>query len=154
MDERTRADRRRTAGLTALAGILEAANPRTRANILENLGHCQQAGCEVDGPPPAVNRFEDLMRLNSASLRGVFDRAGSEVLVLALAGSRPEFAERALELVSPAKADALRRALRSFGPTRLSDIESAQQELADLATQLAGNGEIACDGTRHLCVAV
>ena len=153
LDERARADHRRAAGMTALVGILEAANPHTRANILENLGQRTAAECEAQPPRPVI-RFADLMRLDGASLKVVLNRAESELLVLALAGARPEFAERAFELVSPAKAERLRRAIGSFGPTRLSDIEAAQQELAALAAQLEIDGEIARNVTRHLSVAV
>ena len=155
LDEQDRAEQRRAAGMTALAGILEAANPRTRANILENLGHgrCAAEGCAADPPRPVI-RFADLMRFDSASLNAVLSRADTELLVLALAGANAEFAERALQLVSPARAHVLAGAMRRFGPTRLSDIEAAQQELADLAAQLETDGEIVRNGVRHLSVAV
>lgn len=155
LDERAQAENRRTAGMTALAGILEAANPHTRAHILENLGHSNTAKeeCDPEAPQPVI-QFVDLVRWDSTSLQAVLNRAESQLLILALAGARPEFAERALGLVSPAKANALRRAHCRLGPTRLSDIEAAQQELAHLAHQLELNGEIVRKASRHLSVAV
>ena len=65
-----------------------------------------------------------------------------ELLVLALAGSGLNFAERVVTLCESAEAAALTEALRNLGPTRLSDVEQAQRELAELACQLEIRGEI------------
>ena len=155
LGQQVRSDRRRTAGLTALANILDAAGPRARQHILANLAHHDShlAG-KLDVPTQPAWTFGDLERLDRASLSIVLHHASTELLVLALAGASGEFAERVFDLLGADDARALRESLRELGPTRLSDVEESQQELAALARQLELRGEIAPDRRRRLSVAV
>jgi flagellar motor switch protein FliG len=155
LSERLRADRRRVAGMTALAGILEAAPPATRENILANLSECDPAasGNEQQTARCAI-RFSDFEQLDKSSLAVVLNRAPSDILVLALAGARHAFFVRAMAVVSAAKAEHIRRAHCNLGPTSLSDIEEAQHELARLAGRLEARGEINTRTTSHLSVEV
>ena len=153
--EQVRGDRRRTAGLAALNQILGAASPRAKQHILANLARRDhQLASKLRVSPPPALRFSDLELLDSASLTVVLHHADAQILVLALAGANVDFAERAVELFPADEAQDLRRALRELGPTRLSDVEEAQQQLAELARQLEARGEIAPDPRRHLSVAV
>ncbi|MBI3838468.1 MAG: hypothetical protein HY288_11115 [Planctomycetia bacterium] len=153
--EQVRSNRRRTAGLTALHNILGAASPRTKQHILANLSNGDRplANKKTASPQPSLS-FAELEHLNSASLTVVLHHAQPELLVLALAGAGPEFAERVFDLFPAEEAAALRAALRNLGPTRLSDVEQAQQELAELAHQLEARGEIAPEVRGQLSVAV
>lgn len=153
--EQVRGDQRRTAGLAALNNILGAASPRAKQHILANLArHDRQLAGKLKIPLQPALTFAELEHLDPASLTVVMHHAAGELLVLALAGAPLEFAERVLELFRPAEAQALRDALRNLGATRLSDVEEAQQELAELARQLELRGEIAPDVRRRLSVAV
>ncbi len=147
------AERRRTAGLSALGNILQAAPSGTRRHILAGLGHREApAGRQHAAQPPLT--FSELEQLDGKSLGAALRQANGELLVLALAGARAEFVERALPLFPPTKSQLLRRALNNLGPTRLSDIEDAQRELARLAQDLVLRGEIMPSPLRHLSVAV
>lgn len=140
------AQKRGTAGSAALGKILEAAGPRMKQHILAHLNRDSRpappaaAVAEPVAPPLS---FDQLEHLDSASLTVVLHHAQPELLVLALAGARAEFAQRVFELFPPEEAAALSRALSHLGPTRLSDVEEAQRELAELAYQLELRGEIA-----------
>jgi flagellar motor switch protein FliG len=139
-------DRRRTAGLTALSNILGAASPRAKQHILANLARGdRQLAARLNGPLEPALTFAELEQLDSASLSIVLQHASRELLVLALAGAELEFAERVFALIEPEQAAALREALRSMGPTRLSDVEDAQCELAASVRQLVLRGEIVPD---------
>lgn len=153
--EQVRSNRRRAAGLTALNNILGAASPRTKQHILANLARHDRplANKTVASPQPALS-FAQLEHLNSASLTVVLHHAPVELLVLALAGAGPEFAARVFDMFPAEEAAALRDALHNLGPTRLSDVEQAQQELAELAQQLEMRGEIAPEARGQLSVAV
>jgi flagellar motor switch protein FliG len=146
---------RRSAGMGALANILGAAHPKARHNILSNLArHDRQLAETLDvpaGPPPS---FSDLERMDSASLAVVLHHAERELLVLALAGAAPRFAERALAMFRTEQAAELRAAVCNLGATPLSDVEEAQQRLAELARQLELRGEIAPEVRGRLSVAV
>jgi flagellar motor switch protein FliG len=101
----------------------------------------------VPAPPRrlalSVPPFDDLIRLDARTLAAVLREVDVEVLVLALAGSREEMAQRVCDQVPRRSARVLRRQLRQLGPTRLSDVEAAQRAVSlvaarHLATRQAG----------------
>jgi flagellar motor switch protein FliG len=150
----TQGERRASSGVSALANILNAANPQARQHILSNLArHDRQLAEKLDGPAAAPLSFADLECMDSASLTVVLHHADNELLVLALAGARPQFADRAIELLGT-EAFAVGQALRNLGPTRMSDVEEAQRQLADIARQLEQRGEIVPDVRGRLSLAV
>ena len=55
---------------------------------------------------------------------------------MALAGASAWFVERVANCLPSRQSRLLRRALKHLGPTRLSDVEDAQQALVDLAVEL------------------
>lgn len=143
LGQQVRGDRRRAAGLAALNNILGAASPQTKQHILANLTrHDRELAAQLKGPQVPAMTFAEIEQLDSAALSVVLRHASRELLVLALAGSGLGFAERIFDLCEPAEAAALTGALRNLGPTRLSDVEQAQRELAELGRQLEIRGEI------------
>jgi flagellar motor switch protein FliG len=139
----------------ALVNILGAAHPKARHNILSNLArHDRRLAGKLDVPPGTPPSFAHLEQMDSASLAVVLHHATNELLVLALAGAAPRFAERAIRLFRTDQAASLRAAVCNLGPTSLTDIEEAQQRLAELAQQLELRGEIAPEIQGRLSVAV
>jgi flagellar motor switch protein FliG len=157
LGQQERGDRRRIAGLAALNNILAAATPRAKEHILANLArHDRPLAALLKTPLVSEFSFAELEQLDAASLTVVLQHVPSELVVLALAGARVEFAQQVLGLLGPKEADELRAALRNLGPIRLSDVEDAQRELAESARQLELRGEIApvLEGRDRLSVAV
>jgi flagellar motor switch protein FliG len=153
--EQAHGEQRRTAGLTALGHILDAANPRTKQHILTNLARQDRrlAGT-LSAPQPAPLTFAEFEHLDPASLTVVLHHAQPELLVLAMAGASSGFGERVFDLFPPHESRRLRDSLAHLGPTRLSDVEDAQRELVELARELELRGEIAPDVRGRLSVAV
>jgi flagellar motor switch protein FliG len=93
-------------------------------------------------PPAARPRiqihFDDLVRLDSRALAAVLRDVDASVLVLALVGSSDELVDRIAGQMPKRTARAFRRQLRKLGPTRLSDVEEAQQVVARAAARLIG----------------
>ncbi len=157
LGQQVRDEQRRTAGLAALKNILGAATPETKHHILANLGRQdRQLANQLKEPRTPTMTFAELEQLDTAPLSVVLSHAPRELLVLALAGSGLNFAERVFALCEPAESATLTEALRNLGPTRLSDVEQAQHDLAQLACELEIRGEIAPDapGRGRLSVAV
>jgi flagellar motor switch protein FliG len=143
---------RRAAGADALRGILAAADGRTRRNLLAHLSpHDERFADEplppVDPLPPVT--FAGLVELDDQSLGEVLRLAEAEVLVLALAGAEERLVARVCEQLSPEGAKMLRYGLAHLGPTRLSDVDAAQQQLAELAAYGAARRGV----TRRLSLA-
>jgi hypothetical protein len=148
----------RKAGLNAVAQIIQAAGPREREALVSNLrrrdglladrlappepaARTRPAPLPVEPPapptPPAI-RFEQLIELEDDALAAVLREAEPELIVLALAGVETRVLKRFLRLLAPHEAAALRRDLEQLGPTRLSDVQAAQDELALVAGELGG----------------
>ena len=69
-------------------------------------------------------------------LAAVLRTVESEVLVLALAGADEELIERIADQMPRSTAKAFRRRMRKLGPTRLRDVSTAQQDVADVAARI------------------
>ncbi|HUY91736.1 MAG TPA: FliG C-terminal domain-containing protein [Pirellulales bacterium] len=140
--EQARSERRRAAGLSAAAGILAAAEPAAKRTLLANLArHDRPLAGKLRPQPPAFD-FDDLERLDDAALSRVFAAADTELTTLALAGASAALVERLLAPLSPVERRQFNRLTENLGPLRLSDVEEAQRQIAELARQLAWQGEL------------
>ncbi len=132
--------RRRVAGMAAVAGILEASDRSTGDRILDNLDLYDRE--LADRLKPVEFAFEDLLTLDDASLGAVLRAGEAEWIQLALVGAPPEWIARFLDLLPQYAARQIRHELDHLGPTRLSDVEEARARLADLAQRLAAQKRI------------
>jgi flagellar motor switch protein FliG len=82
-----------------------------------------------------------LIRLDNRELAAVLSEVDSNVLVLALAGSTDALVDRVCRQMSSRTARSFRRLLRKLGPTRLSDVESAQHAVAEVAARRLAAGQ-------------
>lgn len=132
--------RRRVAGMQAVSGILESCAGAVGMQILDNLRAHDQTLAERFAPP-AID-FDDLADLDDASLVEVFRAAGEELAQLALIGADPRLVNRIIRRLPVEQAAALREAIELPGVIRLSDVEEARAEMAEIARQLAAQGRI------------
>ncbi len=139
--------RRRVAGLAAVAGILEASDRRVARQILGNVvAHDHRLAQRLC---PQRIEFADLAQLEGAALATVFRAAGRELTVLALVGAPPALIDRVLARLPASEADAILRRLDHPGPTRLSDVEEARRRIAALAERLTLEGRIELPPSRR-----
>ena len=148
--------RPRAAGMETLRKILAAADERSKGTILRNLAHRDRnlAGRLSESPAARRMTFADVEQLDERMLAAVLRQAGFEVLELALAGAGNEFFRRALSVLPVYEARRLQENLDRLGPTRLSDVEQAQQELAAIAERLQRAQPRGREDTGRLSVAV
>jgi flagellar motor switch protein FliG len=86
-------------------------------------------------PRPRI-KFDDLARLDQATLAAVLRTVESEVLVLALAGADEELVDRITAQMPRSIAKTFRLRLRQLGPTRLRDVATAQRDVAKVAASI------------------
>ena len=86
--------------------------------------------------------FDELATLSDRDLALVFSESDSKLALLALAGASPAFVEHLLKQLPPRAAKSLRQRMEQLGPLRLSDIEQAQSEIAEIAGRLIVAGTI------------
>lgn len=139
MSQQVEMQRRRVAGLQAVAGILEATGGSVGMQILDNLAARDQSLAERLGPR-AID-FDDLSDLDDETLQAVFDTAGSDLMIPALVGASSALISRVLAAWPAAEAVAIRRQLDFPGPLRLRDVEDARQQIAQLASRMVYGSE-------------
>jgi flagellar motor switch protein FliG len=132
--------RRRVAGLVAVAGILEASEAPVGTQILNNLTSHDRPLAERLSPPRLT--FADVAGLDDATLAAIFRAAEPPLAILALVGAPEELIERVLAGLPTAEAGMIRDRLLHLGPTRLADVEEARRRVAELAHRLAMEGRI------------
>lgn len=140
LSEQVRMQRRRVAGLSAVKGIVDTSGSDVGMKILHNLAVHDRPLANRLGRRPLD--FDDLLRLDQASLRTLVGEADPELLTLALVGALPELAERVLWQLPEPEAGRMRHGLEHLGPTRLSDVEEARRQVVELAQDLAVEGRI------------
>jgi flagellar motor switch protein FliG len=91
----------------------------------------------LPAPLPALN-FDELIELSDPSLAALLRDVDANILALALVGSRDEFIDRICSQMPRRTAKEFRRRLQQIGPTRLSDVEAAQQNVARAAAHRLG----------------
>src|SRR5262245_22941848 len=155
--EHTATPRPRRRGASAVASILKSAGDETRRQLLESLiRHAPQLAARF-APPQAVEpslTFDDVANLPELALAKIFAECDANVLILALAGAHPSFARRVLDQLSVRESRRLRRQLDGLGPTRLSDVERAQQDVVAAARRLHAQGSIELGTRRTLSLTV
>jgi flagellar motor switch protein FliG len=131
LSQQVELQRRRVAGLAAVAGILQAADGRTSIQILDNLAAHDRDLAERLGSRPLA--FEELAAADDRLLAAVVERAERDLLLTALIGAAPKLVERITGRFSAAEAERARRQLDHPGPIRLRDVEEAREQIARLA---------------------
>ncbi len=157
MARHTAASRPRRRGPGAVASILRSAGREARRQLLESLAAHQPEFAARVAPPAAAEpevAFDELASVSSLALARILAECDADVLILALAGAHPAFARRVLEQLPAHDARSLRRQLDGLGPTRLSDVERAQQEVVAAARRLHAQGSIELGARRELSLTV
>nr|WP_197686564.1 flagellar motor switch protein FliG [Thermanaeromonas toyohensis] len=127
-------------GVKALVDILNRVDRSTERTILEAL--------EQDDPELAdeVRKrmfvFEDIVTLDDNSIRRVLREVDMRDLALALKTASEEVANRIYRNLSKRAAEMLKEDIEYMGPTRLRDVEEAQQRIVQVIRRLDEAGEI------------
>ncbi|WP_207477304.1 flagellar motor switch protein FliG [Arenibaculum pallidiluteum] len=86
--------------------------------------------------------FEDLMRLDQASLQTVIRRCDPGRLAIALKGAEPAQRERYLSAMTDRGRLIMEDEIDNMGPLRMRDVHEAQSEVVQVAKSLADDGII------------
>lgn len=138
-----------------LAPCLNDAPPRqAMSRVAAAQNSLRSTACRAEaGETPPLAEFDDLVRLDDAALARVFGAAAPEIVLLALSGANRDLIDRIVCRLPASAGRTLRRQLETLGPTRLRDIEAAQQQLAELAGQMCRDGLIHLPSRRRFTMA-
>ena len=133
-------------GKEAATGILKRLAQDQSQALLEELAATDAT--MADKLQQALFTFADLERLDARGMQQLLKKVPTDQLVLALKSSSEELKNKVLSNLSSRAADMLREDLALLGPTRISDVETAQRSIVETALQLERDGvvSIARDG--------
>lgn len=86
--------------------------------------------------------FEDIIKIDDRGIQLLLKEVPNEKLLLALKTAPQEIKEKIFKNISARAAQMLQEDLGSMGPSRLSDVEGAQQEIVNIARRLEQEGKI------------
>lgn len=90
--------------------------------------------------------FEDLTGVDERGMQAILKEISSDALLLALKTASPDLKDKFFRNMSSRAADMMRDDLAAMGPARLSDVEIAQKEIAQIALRLQEEGTIVIAG--------
>lgn len=86
--------------------------------------------------------FEDIVKIDDRGIQTLLKEVPNDKLLLALKTANEEIKNKVLKNISARAAEMLRDDLANMGPSRLSDVESAQQDIVNVARRLEAEGKI------------
>lgn len=86
--------------------------------------------------------FDDIVFIDDRGMQTLLKEVDNGKLVVALKSATEEIKEKIFRNISKRAADLLKEDLESMGPVRLSDVETAQQEIVNIAKRLESEGKI------------
>jgi flagellar motor switch protein FliG len=86
--------------------------------------------------------FEDIIKIDDRGIQTLLKEVANEKLLLALKTGNDEIRDKIFRNMSSRASQLLQEDLQSMGPAKLSDVESAQQEIVNLARRLEAEGKI------------
>lgn len=86
--------------------------------------------------------FEDIAKIDDRGIQILLKEVPNDKLLLALKTANEDIRSKIFKNISARAAEMLREDLNNMGPARLSDVESAQQEIVNAARRLEAEGKI------------
>lgn len=94
----------------------------------------------------AMYSFEDLKLVDARAMRELLKAVPGDRLTLAVKTASPELTNHIFSGMSKRAAERVREDLELLGAVRLADVETAQQEIVEIALRLAAEGTLTLGG--------
>ncbi len=127
-------------GISSVAQMLNVTDRMTNKAILENLE--QESPELVEQIRRLMFVFDDLMKLDDKAIQSLLKEVENAQWALALKGASEELKSKIMGNLSQRAAAMLTEEMQYLGPVRVSDVETAQQQIVDTVRRLEDSGEI------------
>lgn len=131
-------------GPKACAQILNFTNEDVEERILTEVGESNPE--LADEIRNLMFTFEDITKIEDRSIQNILKEVQREQLAVALKTASAELKELLFKNMSLRAAELLKDDLDSLGPTKLKDVENAQQDIVDIVRRLEAEGKIQLAG--------
>lgn len=130
--------------INALVSIMQRSSKEVADAMLDELG--KQDATLADLVRDRMFVFEDIVRMDDASVRRIMQEVDTGILATALRKSSEEVRERFLSNMSHRAADGLREEMEYAGKMPYSEVLAKQKMVVQVARTLAEQGEIKIGG--------
>jgi flagellar motor switch protein FliG len=147
---------RQTLRGAGLAEEEEVGGPKSAADILNFVERTNEERIitEIEEMYPEIAEkirnlmftFEDLLKIDDRGIQQVLKEVPRDQLVLGLKTASPELRDLLFRNVSQRAAEMIKEDLEAMGPTKLKDVEKAQQSIVDIVRRLEAEGKIFIGG--------
>lgn len=130
----------RLGGAEVVAEILNTADRALEASILEGVE--EQREELADEIRRLMFVFDDLIGVDDRGVMAILKEVSTDDLKLALKTAADELQEKIFKNMSQRAVEMLKEDMEIMGPTRLKDVEAAQQSILKIAKRLEQEGKI------------
>ena len=130
----------RLGGVEAVAEMLNNADRALEASILEGVE--EQKEELADEIRKLMFVFEDLINVDDRGMMAILKEVNTDDLKIGLKTSTEELKEKVFKNMSQRAVEMLREDMEIMGPTRIKDVEMAQQAILKIAKRLEQEGKI------------
>jgi flagellar motor switch protein FliG len=127
-------------GVQPVAEMLNVMDKNTETSIMSRLEEKDPLLAEEIRKLMFV--FEDIVKIDDRGIQVLLKEITNDKLLLALKTANDEIKNKIFKNLSQRAAEMLREDLSNMGPSRLSDVEGAQQEIVNAARRLEAEGKI------------
>lgn len=127
-------------GVQPVAEMLNVMDKNTETSIMSRLEERDPLLAEEIRKLMFV--FDDISKIDDRGIQTLMKEVPNDKLLLALKTANDEIKNKIFKNISQRAAEMLREDLANMGPSRLSDVEGAQQEIVNAARRLEAEGKI------------
>ncbi len=127
-------------GVQPVAEMLNIMDKNTEASIMSRLEEKDPILAEEIRKLMFV--FDDIIKIDDKGIQALLKEVPNDKLLLALKTASEEIRLKIFKNISQRAAEMLKEDLANMGPSRLSDVETAQQEIVNIARRLEAEGKI------------
>ncbi len=127
-------------GVQPVAEMLNVMDKNTETSIMSRLEEKDPLLAEEIRKLMFV--FDDIIKIDDRGIQALLKEVPNDKLLLALKTASEEIKSKVFKNLSQRAAEMLREDLSNMGPSRLSDVEGAQQEIVNVARRLEAEGKI------------
>lgn len=127
-------------GVLPVAEMLNVMDKNTETSIMSRLEEKDPLLAEEIRKLMFV--FDDIIKIDDRGIQALLKEVANDKLLLALKTAGEEIKNKVFKNLSQRAAEMLREDLSNMGPSRLSDVEGAQQEIVNAARRLEAEGKI------------
>ena len=131
---------KKVGGVASVAEILNSVDRATEEEVLSEIEELSAQMAEEIRNLMFV--FEDVAGLDDRGIREALKEISNEDLTMALRGAKEDMREVFFRNMSERAATMIREDLEIMGPTKLSDVETAQQNIVKVVRRLEAEGRI------------